>query len=82
MVLIPEGGGEYRGIGLVEVIWKVVAAILNCCFTTAIIYHNLLHGFQAGSSTGTITLEVNPLQQVVALREAVIHAILLELQKA
>ena len=23
MVLIPKGGGGYRGIGLIEVIWKV-----------------------------------------------------------
>ena len=29
VVLIPKGGGGYRGIGLVEVIRKVVAMILN-----------------------------------------------------
>ena len=29
VVLIPKGGQYYRGIGLVEVIWKVVAANLN-----------------------------------------------------
>ena len=29
VVLIPKGKTYYRGIGLVEVIWKVVAAILN-----------------------------------------------------
>ena len=29
LVLIPKGGEEYRGIGFVEVMWKVVAAILN-----------------------------------------------------
>ena len=27
VVLIPKGKGDYRGIGLVEVMWKVVAAI-------------------------------------------------------
>ena len=29
VVLIPKGKTDYRGIGLVEVMWKVVAAILN-----------------------------------------------------
>ena len=29
VVLIPKGKGDYRGIGLVEVLWKVVAVILN-----------------------------------------------------
>ena len=36
VVLILKGGGEYRGIGLVEVIWKAVAVIINPHFTAAI----------------------------------------------
>ena len=34
VVLIPKGKGDYRGIGLVEVMWKVVAVILNCRLTS------------------------------------------------
>ena len=33
VVLILKGGGNHRGIGLVEVVWKAVAVILNHCFT-------------------------------------------------
>ena len=58
VVLIPKGRKEYRGIGLVEVMWKVVAAILHRRLTTAISYHDFLHGFRAGRGTGTTTLEV------------------------
>ena len=29
VVLILKGGGCYRGIGLVEVVWKVVTVIIN-----------------------------------------------------
>ena len=29
MLLIPKGSGEYRGIGLVETIWKVCTSIVN-----------------------------------------------------
>ena len=36
VVLIPKGKKEYRGIGLVEVMWKVVAAILNFRLTASI----------------------------------------------
>ena len=36
VVLIPKGKKEYRGIVLVEVVWKVVAAILNRRFTSSI----------------------------------------------
>ena len=62
VVLIPKGEKDYRGIGLVEVMWKVVAAILNRRFTSSIIYHGALHGFRAGRGTGTATLEAKLLQ--------------------
>ena len=82
VVLIPKGGWDYCVIGLVEVIWKAVAVIINRRFTVAITYHNSIHGFRAGRVTGTTTLEVKLLQQVLALKEAVLHAIFLDLQKA
>ena len=42
VVLIPKGKGDYRGIGLVEVMWKVVSVILNLRFTSSITYHDAL----------------------------------------
>ena len=36
VVLIPKWKKDYRSIGLVEVMWKVVAAILNRRFTASI----------------------------------------------
>ena len=62
VVLITKGKKDYRGIGLVEVMWKVVAAILNRRFTSSITYHDSLHGFRAGRGTGTATLEAKLLQ--------------------
>ena len=57
MVLIPKGKKEYHGIGLVEVMWKVVSAILNCWLTASITFHDFLHGSWAGCGTGIATLE-------------------------
>ena len=82
MFLIPKEGGDYRGIGLVEVICKAVAVILDHRFTAAITYHDFLHRFRAGSGTGTATLELKLLQQVASLREGVLHTIFLDLHKA
>ena len=64
VVLIPKEEKDYKGIGLVEVMWKVVAVILNRRFTSSITYHNALHGFRAGRGTGTATLEAKLLQQL------------------
>ena len=82
VVLITKGKKDYRGIGLVEVMWKVVAVILNRRFTASITYHDFLHGFRAGRGTGTATLEANLLQQLAALREEVLYVIFLDLHKA
>ena len=82
MVLTPKGRKEYRGIGLVEVMWKVVAVILHCQLTTAITYHDFLHGFRASRGTRTATLEAKLLQQLAAMGEEVLYVIFLELTKA
>ena len=57
VVLIPKGKKEYRGIGLVEVTWKVVAVILHRRLTTAITFHDALYqiGLEGGHpSTATL----------------------------
>ena len=82
VVLIPKWKKDYRGIGLVEAMWKVVALIINRRFTASITYHNVLHGFRAGRGTGTATLEAKMLQQLAALREEVLYVIFLDLHKA
>ena len=68
VVLIPKGGKDYRGIGLVEVVWEVVAEVLNLRLTAYITFHDFLHGFRAGRGMGTTTLKAKMLQQLAALR--------------
>ena len=70
------------GIGIVEVMWKVVAEILHCQLTTVITYHDFLHGFWAGRGTGTATLKAKLIQQLAAMREEVLYVIFLDLTKA
>ena len=58
VVLIPKGEKEYRGVGMLEVTWKVVVVILHRRLTTAITLHDTLQGFREGCGTGTATLIV------------------------
>ena len=81
VVLIPKGGKDYQGIGLVEVMWKVVAVILNRRFTSSITYHDSLNCIRSVCGTGTATLEANLLQQLAAMREEVLYVIFLDLTK-
>ena len=45
MVLLLKGRGDYREIGLVEVIWNMSATILNNRLRAYISVHDYLHGF-------------------------------------
>ena len=80
--MTPKGEKDYRGIGLVAVMWKIMADILNLRLTASITFHAFLHGFLAGCGTGTATLEVKLLHQLAALSEEVLYVIFLDLHKA
>ena len=82
MVLIPKGKGEFWGIGLVEVTWKLMTVILHRRQTTGLQLYDVLHGFWEGRGTGTATLEAKLLQQLAAMREEVMYVIFLGLTKA
>ena len=71
--------GNIRGIGLLEVIWKTMSNLLNCRVTAEITFHDVLHGFQAGRGTGTTTLEAKLLQQLMAMKEAILFEVFLDL---
>ena len=81
LVLIPKGGGDFYIIGLVEVLCKTVAAILNCHLGAAINLHNMLHGFWDDLGTGTAYLEVKLLHKLMDIREEVLCAIFMDLHK-
>ena len=55
-VLIPTGGGDYRGIGLLEPIWKVIERVIDKRLEV-IALHSSLHGCCNGWGTGTTVIE-------------------------
>ena len=78
--MVPKGEGEFWGIGLMEVAWKILSLILHRRLAT-IKLHDVLHGFREGRGTGTATLEAKLLQQLAAMREEVLYVIFLDLTK-
>ena len=60
--MIPKEGGDDRGIGLVEVVWKVVMVILNRCLTNSISFQDINYGLWIGRSTRNASLEAKLIQ--------------------
>ena len=80
LVLIPKGdNGDFRGIGIVEILWNTITGLLNPRFTSAIGFHDVLHGLCAGYGMGTASLDAKLIQKITDTREAVLHKNLLNL---
>ena len=68
VVMISKGvGTNFRGIGLVEVLWKVISGIINHRISSSIQFHDALHGFRMGRGTGNATLQAKLLQQLISM---------------
>ena len=48
LVLIPKGNAYTWGIGVLELVWKAVEAMIDTHINTVVQFHNVLHGFRAG----------------------------------
>ena len=47
LVMIPkEDQGEFRGIGLIETMWKILSSIINSRIQRGINYQEFVHGFR------------------------------------
>ena len=58
VVLIPKGNsGDFRGIGLLEVVWKVIERVIDARIK-CVALHGALHRFRTGRSCRTGIMEV------------------------
>jgi hypothetical protein len=81
VVLIPKGGGDYRGIGLLEPIWKIIERVMDRRLN-AIPIHESLHGCRDGRGTGTAVIEAKLAQQLAHLEQRPFYGVFLDLKKA
>ncbi len=81
VVLIPKGGGDYCGIGLLEPIWKVCKCIIDKRLNTFDL-HESLHGCWNGRGTGTAGIEAKLAQQLAHLEQVPFYGVFIDLKKA
>ena len=79
---LPKWRGEYLGIGLVEVVWKVCVAVVNFSLKRSVILHNALHDFREGRGTGTATLEEKLEHQLAGIAHEPLLQVSLDVRKA
>ena len=82
VILITKRKGDLRGFDLIEVLWKAIVSLINRWSMAEISFHDTLHVFRSGRGTGTAALDANLLQQITAMREAVLFKVFLDLWKA
>ncbi|KAL7541335.1 hypothetical protein ACHAWF_006905 [Thalassiosira exigua] len=81
VVLLPKGGGDYRCIGLLEPIWKVIEGVMDTCLEV-IELHDFLQGYRTKRGTGTATVEAKLVAQLAYLEQEPFFAIFIDLRKA
>ncbi len=81
MVLLPKGGRDYRGIGLLEPLWKEVEQIMDWQLN-ALPLHEALHGCRNGHSMGMAVLAAKLAQQLAHLEQEHFYGVFLDLKKA
>ena len=80
-VLLPKGRGDYRGIGILEPLWKCIEILIDRRLQ-AIEFHDSLHGFLSGRGTGMATTEVKLAHQLTYLEQKPLFGIFIDLRKA
>ena len=86
MVPLPKCKGEYRSIGIVEVLWKVCSVAVNRFLKRSVVFHDVLHGFrdgrgdrdvyfigQSGTSTGQACTQ-SPLPSLTGFPQGILLA--------
>ncbi len=81
VLVIPKGGGDYRGIGLLEPIWKVIVWVMDNCLE-AIALRDSLHGCCSGRGTRTVVIKAKLTQQLAHIEQAPFYGVFIDLKKA
>jgi hypothetical protein len=81
VLVIPKGGGDYHGIGLLEPIWKVIKWVMDKRLE-AIALRDSLHGCCNGRGTGTVVIKAKLTQQLAHIEQAPFYGVFIDLKKA
>ena len=82
MLIITKCNTDTWGIRLLEVVWKVVEAVIDTRINTVVQFHDVLHGFCAGRGTGTSIMELKITQELESVDQYSLFLVLFDLRKA
>lgn len=83
LVLIPKPNTkEYRGIGLLEVIWKLLSSIVDGRLKETVEFDDAIHGFRSKRGTGTAILTHKLRMQNATVMGSPVRHVYLDLKKA
>ena len=72
LVHLLKGKGDFRVIGIVEVLQKNASVVINRHIGSELNDHNVLHGLRAGLDKGTASLKSKLIQKLKTIREEVL----------
>ena len=64
LVLITKGNSDTPGIGMLEVFWRVVEAVIDTPIKSLVQFHDVLHGVFAGGGEGTANMQLKLVQEL------------------
>ena len=79
-MMVPKGGCNYRDMGLLDPVWKVLEVFMDNRLKI-LDYHDCLHGFLAGRGTGTASTEVKLAQQLAYIDQVPLYGVFIDLCK-
>ena len=81
LVLIPKGDTDNSGIGLLELLWKVVEAIIDTLLKAGIRLNEIIHGLCSGREMDMVILKLYMSQELDSMEQDTRLLVLLDLQK-
>ncbi len=81
IILLPKGGSDYHGIGLLKPFWKVMEKIMVARLASTK-FHDGLHGGLPGRGMGMATIKAKLAQSLAWRQQCPLYRIYLDLKKA
>jgi Reverse transcriptase (RNA-dependent DNA polymerase) len=83
LVLIPKpGSNDFRGIALLETIYKIVSMIIHRRLIESIPFHDSIHGFRTERGTSTAIINIKLKMQLAKRKKIPLYMIFLDIKKA
>ena len=75
-------GNEFRGIGLLETVWKLISSIIDLRMKEAVEFDDSIHGFRQQRGTGTAVLRNKLRMQTAFAKHVTLKQLYLDMKKA